>query len=100
VKNAKKMFCLSELQKKIDDTTKEMCNIVQTTEQPEHQYQHRDLRNEDHNQDNLQYKAFNHNDFLYDDAPPSYGIVGTTMGSSYKPTQLPMYNVILTSNNP
>jgi hypothetical protein len=48
-KHKEKMLRLSELQKKIE-ATEEMCNIAQTTEQPEHQYQHMDLRNEDHNQ--------------------------------------------------
>jgi hypothetical protein len=65
-KRKEKMLRLSELQKKIDDATEEMGNI-----KPEHQYQHRDLRNEDQNQDNLWYEAFKHNDFLYDDASPS-----------------------------
>jgi hypothetical protein len=26
----------------------------------------------DHNQDDLRYEAFNHNDFLYDEAPHGY----------------------------
>jgi hypothetical protein len=43
-KRREKMLRLLELQKKIDDTTKEMRSI-----ELEHQYQHMDLRNEYHN---------------------------------------------------
>jgi hypothetical protein len=49
----------------VENTIEEMRNI-----EPEHQYQHGDLRYEDHNHGNLRYEAFNHNDFLYDDATP------------------------------
>jgi hypothetical protein len=42
-KHKEMMLWLFELQKKIDDTAEEMCNIVQNIEQPEHQFQHRDL---------------------------------------------------------
>jgi hypothetical protein len=59
----------------------------------EHQYQHGDLRNEDHNQDNLRYKAFNHNDFLYDDASLlAVELQALPWPPSYKPPQLPMYD--------
>jgi hypothetical protein len=84
------MLRLSDLQKKIDDTTEEMRNI-----EPEHQYQHRDPRNEDNNQDNLEYEAFNHNDFLYDDASPLVvELQALPWPPSYKPLQLPMYDAI------
>jgi hypothetical protein len=87
-KHKEKLLRLSELHEKIDDTTKEMCNI-----ELEHQYQYRDLRNEDHNQDNLRYEAFNHNDFLYDDAS-SLDVELQTLPwpPSYKPPQLSMYD--------
>jgi hypothetical protein len=82
------MLRLSDLQKKIDDTTEEMRNI-----EPEHQYQHRDPRNEDNNQDNLEYEAFNHNDFLYDDASPLVvELQALPWPPSYKPLQLAMYD--------
>jgi predicted nucleic acid-binding Zn-ribbon protein len=65
-----KMLCLSELQKKIDDATEEMRNIVQHTEHLEHQHDYRDLRHEGHNYDNLRSEAYNLHDFLYDEASP------------------------------
>lgn len=68
-KRKEKMLQLSELQKKIDNTTEEMHHIMQDTEQ-DHQHNHKDLRHEGYYHDDPRHEAFNFNDFLYDEAYP------------------------------
>lgn len=63
-KRREKMFRLSELQKNIDEATKEM-HII---ESHENQYNYKDLHHEGHNYDNLRPEAYNFQDFLYDEA--------------------------------
>jgi SMC interacting uncharacterized protein involved in chromosome segregation len=58
-KHREKMLCLSKLQKKIDEATKEMRNI----EAREDQY-NKDQNHEGHNHDNFRHEVFNFQDFL------------------------------------
>jgi hypothetical protein len=44
-----------------------------------HQYKHRGLQNEGQDYDDLLYEAFNHNDFIYDDASPGCRTIGNDL---------------------
>jgi hypothetical protein len=62
-KRMEKVLCLSELQKKIDEATEEMCNI-----EAQGQNNYRDQNYEGFNQDNLRHEPINFQVFLYDEA--------------------------------
>jgi hypothetical protein len=65
-KPKEKMLCLSDLQRKIDEATKEMRNI----EAHENMNNYRDQDYDGRNHDNLHHEEFNVHDFLYDEASP------------------------------
>jgi hypothetical protein len=62
------MLWLTELQKKIDEATKEMCHITQDDQgwRP----QQRELRQESPSNDDEWYDDFHHGNFAFDDASP------------------------------
>jgi hypothetical protein len=60
-----KVLRLSELQKKIGEATKEMCNI-----EAQDQNNYRDQNYEGFNHDNIWHELVNFQDFLYDEASP------------------------------
>jgi hypothetical protein len=86
------MLWLTELQKKIDEDTEEMCHITQDNEQGQRPQQ-RELRQEIPSFDDVWYDDFNHGKFSFDDAsPPGAELQATPWPPSYKPPQLPMYD--------
>jgi hypothetical protein len=86
-----KMIRLADLQRKIDEATKEMRH--RTQDDQDQRAQHRELHqkspiNEDEWHDN-----FHHGNFAFDDASPLVAeLQATPWSPSYKPPQLPMYD--------
>jgi DNA repair ATPase RecN len=64
-KRREKVLRLYELQKKIDEATKQMHNI-----EAQDQNNYRDQNYKDFNQENLRHALVNFQDFLYDEASP------------------------------
>jgi hypothetical protein len=86
-----KMLRLAELQKKIDEATKEMCHITQ--DEQGRRPQQRELRQESLSYDDVWYDDFHHDNFSFDDASPlAVELQATPWTPSYKPSQLPMYD--------
>jgi hypothetical protein len=65
-KRKEKMLRLSQLQRKIDEATEEMCNV----EAHKNIYNYRYQDHDGCNHDNLRHEEFNVQDFLYDEASP------------------------------
>jgi hypothetical protein len=83
------MLRLFELQKKINEAAKEMCNIKSN----EKQYNHKDLRHEEHNFGNPPLEGYNFQDFLYGEASPlTLELQATPWPPLYRPPTLPMYD--------
>jgi hypothetical protein len=68
-KRTEKMLRPVELQKKIDEATKEMRHIAQDNEQG-HKLQQRDLRQEGPSHEDMWYDDFHHDNIAFDDASP------------------------------
>jgi hypothetical protein len=85
------MLRLTDLQKKIDEATEEMCHLTQDDQ--ERRPQHRELCQESPINDNEWYDDFHHGNFAFDDASPlAAELQATPWPPSYKPAQLPMYD--------
>jgi hypothetical protein len=65
-KHREKMLRLSELQRKIDKETEEMCNIK--AHENLNNFRDQDYDGQDH--DNLRHEVYNPQDFFYDEASP------------------------------
>jgi hypothetical protein len=63
-----KMFCLADLQKKIDKATEEMRHLTQDDQ--DRRPQHRELRQESSFNKDEWYDDFHHRNFTFDDASP------------------------------
>jgi hypothetical protein len=63
-----KMLRLADLQKKIDEATKEMCH--RTQDDQDRRPQHRELRQESPINEDEWYDDFHHGNFAFDDALP------------------------------
>jgi hypothetical protein len=61
------MLWLSELQKKNDDATEEMWNILQDIDHQEYHQNQKDLQHQGQNHEDMWYEAFNRENFSYDD---------------------------------
>jgi hypothetical protein len=86
-----KMARLADLQKKIDEATKEVCHLAQ--DEQDRRPQHRELRQEGLFNEDGWYDDFNHDTFTFDDASPlAAELQATLWPPSYKPPQLPMYD--------
>jgi hypothetical protein len=86
-----KMLRLSDLQKKIDEATEEMCHLTQDDQ--DQRPQRRELRQDNSYDDDEWYEDFHHGNFAFDDASPlSAELQATPWPPSYKPPQLPMYD--------
>jgi hypothetical protein len=85
------MLRLADLQKKIDDATKEMRHLTQ--DDLDRRPQHRELRQESSLNEDEWYDDFHHGNFTFDDAsPPAAELQATSWPQSYKSPQLPMYD--------
>jgi hypothetical protein len=86
-----KMARLDDLQKQIDEATKEVCHLAQ--DEQNRRPQHRELHQEGFYNEDEWYEDFHHGNFAFDDASPlSAELQATPWPSSYKPPQLPMYD--------
>jgi hypothetical protein len=63
-----KMARLADLQRKIDEATKEVCHLLQ--DEQDRRPQHRELRQEGLFNEDGWYDDFNHDAFTFDDASP------------------------------
>jgi hypothetical protein len=87
----KKMARLADLQKKIDEATKEVRILAQDDQ--DRRPQHRELRQEGLFNKDGWYDDFNHDTFTFDDASPlAAELQAIPWPQSYKPPQLPMYD--------
>jgi hypothetical protein len=87
-----KMLRLVELQRKINEAAEEMRHITQDDQgwRP----QQRELRQESPSNDDEWYDDFHHGNFAFDDdSPLAAELQATPWPPSYKPPQLPMYDV-------
>jgi hypothetical protein len=83
------MLCLSELQRKINEATEEMCNI----EAHENMYNYKDQDHDGCNHNNLCHEEFNVQHFPYDEAfPLALKLQDTPWPPLYMPHTLPMYD--------
>jgi hypothetical protein len=86
-----KMVRLTDLQRKINEATKEVHHLAQ--DEQDRRPQHRDLRQEGLFNEDGWYDDFNHDTFTFDDASPlAAELQATPSPPSYKPPQLPMYD--------
>jgi hypothetical protein len=86
------MLRLSELQRKIDEATKETCNI----EAHKNMYNYKEQDHDCHNHDNLRPEEFNVQDFLYDEASLlTPKLQATTWPPLYRPPTLPIYDGLI-----
>jgi hypothetical protein len=86
-----KMSRLADLQKKIDEATKEVCHLTQ--DDHDRSPQHWGLRQEGSFNEDEWYDDFNHGAFAFDDASPlAAELQAIPWPQSYKPPQLPMYD--------
>jgi hypothetical protein len=86
-----KMLRLADLQKKIDEAAEEMRHLTQDDQ--DRRPQHRELRQESPFNEDEWYDDFHHGNFTFDDASPlAAELQATPWPSSYKPSQLPMYD--------
>jgi hypothetical protein len=86
-----KMARLTDLQRKIDEATEEVCHLVQ--DEQDRRPQHRELRQEGLFNEEGWYDDFSHDTFTFDDASPlTTELQATPWPPSYKSPQLPMYD--------
>jgi hypothetical protein len=86
-----KMARLADLQRKIDEATKEVRHLVQ--DEQDRRPKHRELRQEGLFNKEGWYDDFSHDTFTFDDASPlAAELQATPWPPSYKPHQLPMYD--------
>jgi hypothetical protein len=85
-----KMARLADLQRKIDEATKEVRRLVQ--DEQDRRPQHRELRQEGLLNEDGWYDDFNYDTFFYDASPLVAELQATPWPSSYKPPHLPMYD--------
>jgi hypothetical protein len=86
-----KMARLANLQRQIDEATKEVRHLAQNEQ--ERRPQHRELHQEGFFSEDEWYEDFHHGNFAFDDASPlSAELQATPWPPSYKPPQLPMYD--------
>jgi hypothetical protein len=85
------MLRLSNLQKKIDEATEEICHLTQDDQ--DRRPPQRELRQDNSYNDDDWHDGFHHGNFAFDDASPlSAELQATPWLPSYKPPQLPMYD--------
>jgi hypothetical protein len=85
------MLRLADLQRKIDEAVEEMRHLTQDDQ--DRRPQRIELRHDNSYDDDVWYDDFHHGNFAFDDASPlSAELQATPWPSSYKPTQLPMYD--------
>jgi hypothetical protein len=86
-----KIARLVNFQRKIDETTEEVCHLVQ--DEQERRPQHRELRQDGLFNVDGWYDDFSHDTFTFDDAYPfAAELQAIPWPQSYKPPQLPMYD--------
>jgi hypothetical protein len=86
-----KMARLADLQRKINEATKEVHHLAQ--DEQDRRPQHRELRQEGLFNEDGWYDDFNHDTFTFDDASPKAAeLQAIPWPQSYKPPQLPMYD--------
>jgi hypothetical protein len=86
-----KMARLADLQRQIDEATKEVHHLVQ--DEQDRRPQHRELHQEGLFNNDRWYRDFNHDTFTFDDASPlAAELQAIPWPPSYKPPQLPMYD--------
>jgi hypothetical protein len=87
-----KMLRLADLQKKIDEAAEEMHHLTQDDQDP--RPHHRELRQDGSFNKDEWYDDFHHGNFTFDDASPlAAELQAIPWPQSYKPPQLPMYDV-------
>jgi hypothetical protein len=85
------MARLADLQRQIDEATKEVRHLAQ--DEQNRRPQHRELHREGFVNEDDWYEDFHHGNFAFDDASPlSAELQATPWPPSYKPPQLPMYD--------
>jgi hypothetical protein len=85
------MARLADLQRQIDEASKEVRNLTQDEQNRRPQY--RELHQEGFVNEDDWYEDFHHENFAFDDASPlSAELQATPWPPSYKPPQLPMYD--------
>jgi hypothetical protein len=85
------MTRLADLQRQIDEATKEVRHLAQ--DEQERRPQHRELHQEGMFDDDGWYDDFNHGTFTFDNASPlAAELQAIPWPPSYKPPQLPMYD--------
>jgi hypothetical protein len=90
-KKKEKMARLADLQRQIDEATKEVRHLAQ--DEQDRRPQHRELHQEGLFNDDGWYDDFNHDTFTFDDASPlAAELQAIPWPPSYKPSQLPMYD--------
>jgi hypothetical protein len=86
-----KMARLADLQRQIDEASKEVRHLAQ--DEQNRRPQHRELHQEGFVNKDDWYEDFHHGNFAFDDASPlSAELQATPWPPSYKPPQLPMYD--------
>jgi hypothetical protein len=91
-KKKEKMARLADLQRQIDEATEEVRHLAQ--DEQDQKPQHRELHQEGLFNDDGWYDDFNHDTFTFDDASPlAAELQAIPWPPSYKPPQLPMYDV-------
>jgi hypothetical protein len=86
------MAPMTDLQKKIDEAAEEMRHLTQDDQ--DRRPQHRELRQESSFNEDEWYDDFHHGNFTFDDASPlAAELQAIPWPQSYKPPQLPMYDV-------
>jgi hypothetical protein len=86
-----KMAQLADLQRQIDEATKEVRHLAQ--DKQERRPQHRELHQEGFFNEDGWYDDFNHDTFTFDDASPLEAeLHAIPWPPSYKSPQLPMYD--------
>jgi hypothetical protein len=86
-----KMAQLADLQRKIDEATKEVRHLAQ--DEHDRRPQHRELHQEGLFNEDGWYDDFNHDAFTFDDdSPLAAELQATPWPPLYKPPQLPMYD--------
>jgi hypothetical protein len=87
-----KMARLADLQRQIDEATEEVRHLAQ--DKQDRRPQHKELHQEGLFNDDGWYDDFNHDTFTFDDASPlAAELQAIPWPPSYKPPQLPMYDV-------
>jgi hypothetical protein len=92
------MLRLADLQKKINDTAKEIRHLTQDDQ--DRRAQHRELRRESPFNEDEWYDDFHHGNFTFDDASPlAAELQATSWPQSYKPPSCPcMMGIRIQSN--